>query len=263
MITGFRRLLAAAAAVAALALPAAAQADKLQDVLDAGKLRVGVLMDVAPWGFKDEKGEAIGLDIDLAKLMAADMGVELELVQVTGASRIPSLLADKVDVLIAAAGATPERAQQVAFSQPYAAVDLGVYGPKSIKPFEDAAAMAGHSIAVAKGTTLDLWLTENAPDAAYSRFEDAPSAVAAYLSGQAEMFAENSAIARTVSQQNPGKEVELKFLIRQSPAHVVIPHGQPDLLNWINTFLYYNRLNGKLAKLQTTWFGAAQQLPLM
>ena len=46
------------------------------------------------------------------------MGVKLELVQVTGASRIPSLLAGKVDVLIAAAGATPERAQQVMFSQP-------------------------------------------------------------------------------------------------------------------------------------------------
>ena len=56
--------------------------------------------------------------------MAADMGVKLELVQVTGASRIPSLLAGKVDVLIAAAGATPERAQQVMFSQPYAAVNL-------------------------------------------------------------------------------------------------------------------------------------------
>ncbi len=263
MITGLRRLLVTAMAVAAFALPSVAQADKLQDVLDAGKLRVGVLMDVAPWGFKNEAGEAAGLDIDLARLMAADMGVELELVQVTGASRIPSLLADKVDVLIAAAGATPERAQQVAFSQPYAAVDLGVYGPKGIAVVEDPKVLSGHSIAVAKGTTLDLWLTENAPDAQYVRFEDAPSAVAAYLSGQAEMFAENSAIARTVSQQNPGKEVELKFLIRQSPAHVVIQHGQPDLLNWINTFLYYNRLNGKLAKLQTTWFGEAQQLPLM
>ena len=83
-----RAQLAAAAAVClSLAAPASA-ADKLQDVLGAGKLRVGVLMDAAPWGFKDAKGEAAGLDIDLAKLMAADMGVKLELVQVTGASRI-------------------------------------------------------------------------------------------------------------------------------------------------------------------------------
>ena len=59
-------------------------------MLGAGKLRVGVLMDAAPWGFKDAKGEAAGLDIDLARLMAADMGVKLELVQVTGASRIPA-----------------------------------------------------------------------------------------------------------------------------------------------------------------------------
>ena len=106
----FAKLAAAAAVCLSLAAPAAA-ADKLQDVLGAGKLRVGVLMDAAPWGFKDAKGEAAGLDIDMAKLMAADLGVKLELVQITGASRIPSLLAGKVDVLIAAAGATPERAQ--------------------------------------------------------------------------------------------------------------------------------------------------------
>ena len=60
------------------------------------------------------------------------MGVRLELVPVTGAARIPSLLSDKIDILIAGLGATPERAQQVMFSQPYAVVNLGVYGAKAI-----------------------------------------------------------------------------------------------------------------------------------
>ena len=145
----YARLAAAAAFCLSLAAPASA-ADKLQDVLGAGKLRVGVLMDAAPWGFKDAKGEAAGLDIDLARLMAADMGVKLELVQVTGASRIPSLLAGKVDVLIAAAGATPERAQQVMFSQPYAAVNLGVYGGDAMPQAKTVEELKDRSIAVAR-----------------------------------------------------------------------------------------------------------------
>ncbi|GGG42136.1 transporter substrate-binding domain-containing protein [Chelatococcus composti] len=256
-------LAAAAIACAALAMPNAARADKLQDVISAGKLRVGVLMDVAPWGFKDDKGEPTGLDIDLAKLLAADMGVKLELVPVTGASRIPSLLADKVDILIAAAGATPERAQQVMFSQPYAAVNLGVYGPKDMPSAKTPEDLKDVTIAVGKGTTLDVWLTDNAPGAKLVRFEDAPAAVAAYLAGQAQAFAENSAIAIKVSEDNPGKEVELKFLIRQSPAHIAVRQGEQNLLNWINTTLFYNRMNGKLAELQKRWFKEAQELPHM
>ncbi|GGF50331.1 ABC transporter substrate-binding protein [Aliidongia dinghuensis] len=260
-MTGVRNILATALAVVLLALPALARADKLQDVQKAGTLRVGVLLDAAPWGFKDAKGEAAGLDVDLAKQMATDLGVKLDLVPLTGASRIPSLLADKVDVLIAAAGATPERALQAMFSQPYAAVNLGVYGPKSIEAAKDVTALKGHSIGVAKGSTLDVWLTDNAPDANIVRFEDTPSAIAAYLAGQVEMFAENSAIALKVSEDNPSKEVQLKFLIRQSPAHALVRQGEQNFLNWINTFLFCHRLDGKLAALQVKWFKEAQTLP--
>ena len=256
---------AAVTALAVVAGPGIAQADKLQDVLSAGKLRVGLLTDAAPWGFKDDKGEIAGLDADLAKLIAADMGVKLELVPVTGAARIPSLLSDKIDILIAGLGATPERAQQIMFSQPYAVVNLGVYGPKSIpvatgkKPDN----LDGRTVAVAKGTTLDVWLTDNAPKVKLIRFEDTPAAIAAYLAGQADTFAENSAIAIKVMDQNPTKEVEMKFIIRQSPAHVGVRQGEQNLLNWINTDLFANKLNGKLGQLQLKWFKEEQTLPTL
>jgi polar amino acid transport system substrate-binding protein len=258
-------LVAAVAALAVAASPLAAKADKLQDVLGAGKIRVGLLTDAAPWGFKDAKGEIAGLDADLAKLIAADMGVKLELVPVTGAARIPSLLSDKIDILIAGLGATPERAQQIMFSQPYAVVNLGVYGPKSLATStgKKPDTLAGHTVAVAKGSTLDVWLTDNAPAVKLVRFEDTPAAIAAYLAGQAESFAENSAIALKVGEQNPGKDVELKFLIRQSPAHIGVRQGEQNLLNWLNTDLFANKLSGKLGQLQLRWFKEEQALPTL
>ena len=238
-------------------------ADTLQDILSAGKVRIGVLSDAAPWGFKGADGSLQGLDIDLSKQLAKEMGVKLELVQVTGASRIPSLLSNKVDMLIAAAGATPQRALQVMFSQPYAAVDLGVYGGPKMQEAKVAADLKGDTIAVAKGTTLDVWLTDHAKGAKIMRFEDTPSAIKAYLSGQAQSFAENSAIAKKVNEDNPNSHTELKFLIRQSPAHVMVAQGQQNLLNWINTFLFSQRMSGELSGLQAKWFGKAQTLPLM
>lgn len=236
-----------------------AQADQLQDILSAGEIRVGILLDVAPWGFNNENGEPDGLDVEVAQMLADNLGVDLELVQVTGPNRIPSLIADKVDVLIAALGATPERAQQVAFSQPYAAVELGVYGPADMEKAEAPDALAGQSIAVAKGTTLDLWLTDNAPDANLIRFEDVPSVLSAYIAGQATSFAENSAIVAEASKDNPDVEMDLKFLIRQSPAHIAIQHGEPDFLRWLDTFLFSNRLNGELPALQEKWFNIKQE----
>ncbi len=52
-----------------------------------------------------------------------------------------------------------------------------------------------------------------------------------------------------MQDQNPTKEVELKFLIRQSPAHVGVRQGEQNLLNWINTDIFFNKLNGKLGAL--------------
>lgn len=254
----FKALVLAAAATAALALPSAAKADKLQDILNAGTVRIGVLLDVPPWGFNDESGQPTGLDVEVANLLAQELGVDLELVQLTGTNRIPSLLADQVDVIISAIGATSERAQQVMFSQPYAAVQLGVYGPASIEAMDGPAGLDGRQIAVARGTTLDLWLTDNAPGANLSRFEDVPSTIAAYLSGQAEMFAENSAIVVNAQNDHPDAEMELKFSIRQSPAHVGVPMGEHNLLQWVNTFVFANKLNGRLPDLQEKWFREEQ-----
>jgi polar amino acid transport system substrate-binding protein len=144
-------------------------------------------------------------------------------------------------------------------------VNLGVYGAKSIpaatgkKPDN----LEGRTVAVAKGTTLDIWLTDNAPKVKLVRFEDTPAALAAFLAGQADTFAENSAIAIKVQEQNPTKEVELRFLIRQSPAHVGVRQGEQNLLNWINTDIFTNKLNGKLGALQLKWFKEEQTLPTL
>jgi polar amino acid transport system substrate-binding protein len=255
--------IAIASCLTLAAATSAYASDKLQDILSANKIRIGVLSDAAPWGFKGADGQLQGLDIDLSNLLAKEMGVKADIVQVTGASRIPSLLSNKVDILIAAAGATPQRALQVMFSQPYAAVDLGVYGGPKMNASKEVSGLDGQSIAVAKGSTLDVWLTDNAKGAKVMRFEDTPGAIKAFLSGQAAAFAENSAISQKVEQDNPNAKLELKFLIRQSPAHIMVAQGDQNLLNWINTFLFSERMSGDLSKLQAKWFGKAQELPLM
>src|SRR5690606_27987763 len=107
--------IAAAVVIVAAALSGPAMAADLQDILSAGKVRIGVPIDVPPFGFVDADNEPTGLDVDVAKLIGEALGVEVELQQITGANRIPYLVTDRLDMVISAMGATPERAQQVAF----------------------------------------------------------------------------------------------------------------------------------------------------
>ena len=253
---GIRTNIAAAALAVATMAPVAAQADKLQDIMNSGTVRVGILLDVAPWGLNDAEGNPTGLDVEVAELLASELSVDLEIVQVTGTNRIPNLLSDQIDIIIAAMGANSERAQQVMFSQPYTVVDLGVYGSPDIGLSEDPGVLSGHTISVAPGTTLDLWLTDNAPeDADIARFEDVPSAMAAYLAGQSDLFAENSAIIANMRTDRPEIDIAPVLIMRQSPAHIGVPMGEHNLLQWVNTFVFANVINGNLPTLQEKWFG--------
>jgi polar amino acid transport system substrate-binding protein len=94
-------------------------ADKLDDVLSKGKVRCGVVLDFPPMGFRDSNNEAVGMDVDMCADLAKAMNIEYEIVGLTWAERIPSLISGKVDVAIASSSDTLERAQTVGFTIPY------------------------------------------------------------------------------------------------------------------------------------------------
>src|SRR3954447_7576952 len=85
-----------AAALLLLAAGAvAAEAQTLDAVLKRGKILVGVNIASPPFGTTDAKMEPDGYDVDIAKMLAKDLGVELEIVSVTNENRIPTLLTGK------------------------------------------------------------------------------------------------------------------------------------------------------------------------
>ena len=249
-----KMLATAAAAAAALVLAAAPASADLKELLDAGKVRIGVPVDVAPFGYVDESNQPAGLDVDVANMVAEALGVDLELTQITGANRVPFLATDKLDLVISAMGATPERALQVAFSSPYSALSIGVFGPADITVTAPGE-IGDHTVGVARGTTQDIELTALAPDATIQRFEDDATAAAAYLSGQIELFATANIVAQDLAKKHPDKGFEPKFIIRFSPTHIAFQQGNPELGRWLDVFVFYNKMNGKLDELSRKWLG--------
>jgi len=251
----WRRSAAVLALMAAAVLAAQpASADDLQRILSDGKVRIGVPVDVAPFGFVDADNKPAGLDVDIAKLVAKELGVELELLQITGANRIPFLITNKLDIVISVMGATPQRAKQVMFSSPYAGLYIGVFGPAA-KQTADPKALEGLRIGVPRGTTQDISITELCPACNLVRFEDDATSAAAYLAGQVDVFATANIVARKLAEQNAGKEFAPIYKIRNSPAHMGVRHGEYGLVRWLDTFIFYNKMNGTLDTLHQKWMG--------
>jgi polar amino acid transport system substrate-binding protein len=236
----------------------AAKADRLEDILKKGVVRIAVPLDVPPFGSQNQAREAEGFDVELAGMVAKALGVKLELQQVTGANRIPFLLTDKVDIVISVMGLTPERAKQIMFTSPYADTNLSVFGPKSAN-VKSVADIGSLKVAAAKGTTQEMALTAMAPKANIMRTEDDATAAAAYLSGQAELFATNNLIIPDLQKRNPSKEFEIKFVIRRSPAHMGVRMGEMTLVRWLDSFIFFNTMNGELDRLHQKWLGMPMQ----
>ena len=243
-------------AALALTLSAAtlARADDLANILANGVVRIGVPVDVPPFGSQDANRNPVGLDVELAESIGKALGVKVELQQITGANRIPYLITNKIDIVIAALGMTPERAKQITYTSPYADTFDAVYGPKSLN-VSSAADLGSYKIVVTKGTTQDMTLTGMNAEANFMRTEDDATAATAYLSGQAELIATNSLVVQELLKQNAGKEFDRKFMLARGPAHMGVRMGEQNLANWLNVFIYSAVMSGELDTMTQKYLG--------
>jgi polar amino acid transport system substrate-binding protein len=235
-------------------LPAAAWADDLDRLLETGVVRVAVPQDLPPFGSIVD-GAPRGYDVDVARLLAADLGARLELVAVTSPNRIAALLTNRADLVIANLGITPDRAKAISFSTPYAPFFSAVFGAPDLA-VKGPADLQGRRTAVTRDTIEDGELARIAPQGAeIARFEDNDATMSAFLSSKADLIATGNVVMAAVLKQHPERRIESKFLIKESPAAIGVRHEEPGLLNWVNVFVFHKKLSGDLDRLSRQWFG--------
>jgi polar amino acid transport system substrate-binding protein len=233
--------------------PAVAAA--LDDILAAGVVRIAVPQDLPPFGSKGSNGDLQGYDIEVARLLANELGVRLKLVPVTSVNRIASLLTHDADLVVANLGITPERARAIAFSSPYAPFFSGVFGAPGLA-VSGPPDLAGKKVAVTRDTIEDRELTRVAPKGTeILRFDNNEATLEAFLSGHADLLATGNVVVASLVRQHPDRPLVAKFRIAESPAGIGVPRDEPDLLNWVNVFVYHSKLDGDLDRLSRRWLG--------
>lgn len=254
------KLIKGLVAAALMALPLPAMAD-LADILESGTVKIAIPESFPPFGALGPSGEYEGYDVDVAKLIAEDLGVELELVPVTSKQRIPFLETDRVDLVIATMGANPGRAKSIWFSAAYAPFYSGAFasGDKAITSPAD---LVGMKVGLTGGTLEDLELTKLVPEGVeIVRFGDNAATQSAFLSGQVDVLVSGNTLAAAISESHPDMGLQTKFILKESPAFIGIKKGNFDLLQWVNVFILHKKLGGELNTISETWLG--QPLPAL
>jgi polar amino acid transport system substrate-binding protein len=227
----------------------------LDKLVAAGTIKIAVPEDTPLFGSLAADGTYEGYDIDIANLIAKDMGVKVELVPVSSQNRIPYLTSGKVDLIVSSMGIKPERALVINFSNPYAPFFWAVYGPADKKATNVEEAKA-YKVGATLGTLEEIAFSEAAgEDANIMRFDDQATTVQAFLTGQVDLIVTGNAIAAQIMKDHPEMNVESKFILQQSPCHIGVRRGDEALLNWVNAVIYSHTLNNDLDKLSNKWFG--------
>lgn len=261
-VTKFLKRMAASAAVVTALFTGAfvtdARAQTPDEIQARGKILVAMDLGSPPYAFTDVNQTPMGFDVDVARKLAEDMGVAFEIIPTNGQGRIPSLLTGKADVVIATFAYTPDRAQVVDYSDPYAPNLSVIFAEKGVK-IESLDDLIGKSVGVARGTTPDLQLTKTIPPGVnIVRFEDDAASIAALASGQIDTLATADNRFLTLEERFPGR---FAITLEINRFYFGIGHrkGNPELTAWLNTWVAANIENGFLAERFEHW--VKQPLP--
>jgi polar amino acid transport system substrate-binding protein len=256
MVSVTRYLAIAAAALLGLSVGIAdANAQALDRILKEKKIRITAQVDSAPFGILDKDNKPTGSEIETARQLAKDLGVELELIQVSGPQRIPALQSDRADLAISSLSITSERAKSVWFSSPHGALSIVIGGPKAVN-IKGPADLAGKKIGMTRATLEEQEVPKIAPPGTNIVFFDEHAATQqALLTGQVDAIGSAAFLISDLAKKAPDKGIEPKFTVTTAYYGIAVKPGNYDLLQWVNTWVFVNKHNGVLARIYETHTG--------
>ena len=195
---------------------AGAQADLLEDATSSGQITLGIANE-APYGYVTPDGELTGEAPEIAKHILGEMGItEVEAVITEFGSLIPGLQAGRFDMVAAGMFVTPERCQQVTFSEPTYGIGQAFLvqegNPKDLQTYEDIAADGDTTLAVMAGAVERGYARDSGvPDDQVMVMPDTAAGTAAVQAGRADAFALTSLSIRRLADGAAGVEVAEAF----------------------------------------------------
>ena len=230
----------------------------LNRIAAAGQLRVGCTGDMPPLNMMTKSGELIGMEVELAELIADAMGVKPKFITMPFAELLPALQAGKIDLIISGMTITGKRNLKVAFVGPYY-----ISGKAFLTKFKTMAAVKNPSeinnprtkLAALKGSTSQTFVSDFIPEAMLYTTAGYQEAVQMVIDGKVDaMVADYPICVVSVFRYPDQGLISLITPLTHEPIGIGAPAEDPLLINWLQNYLRYLDDTGVLDGMRERWF---------
>ena len=238
-------------AAAALSLAA------LSPSFAAEKLKIGTEGAFPPFTMLNAQGEAVGFDLDIAKVLCERIGAECEVVLFDWDGMIPALNAKKFDMLAASMSVTEERKNAIDFTDHYYTNKLQFVAPKSVDFKTDEKSLKGKIIGAQRATLAGTWLEDNLDDVVDIKLYDTQEN--AYLdlaSGRIDAMLADTFVQWEWLKSDAGQDFEFKgeSVFDDDKIAIGLRKGNDDLRMRLNKALAEIRADGTYEKINAKYF---------
>lgn len=249
------RLFSFVAAMAALFMAPTAEVvaqqteSRLYSITSSGTLRVCQYPAYYSISFRNPaSGEIEGIDADLSKELAKELGVELEIVESSFGTFIADLQADKCEIGMFGLGATLKRAQAVAFSDPYLLTSIYAVGRSDgqVQAWDDID-KSGIKVAVTLGSYIEPFMKGYLEEAEVVSVAPPATREGELIANRVDVIMTDYPTAVKVTDEfDWAITVAPNEALRLTPYAYVVPHGDQIWLNYVNLFVRTIKLDGRL-----------------
>lgn len=230
----------------------------IDEIVKRGSMRVGMSV-FKPWAFRDKNGDYVGYEIDVAKRLAKDLGVKLQLVPTAWDGIIPALQARKMDVIISGMSVTTKRNIKVNFSIPYGGQEYVVLANKKYSSrFKTISSFNARDVTIAvRRGSIPAQLAKNFfPKAKIKQFDDDNMSAQEVANGRAYMTIDTTVATKERFKNHPNLLylAEGGKIISTTPASIALRKGDEDALNLFNNWITLRTQDGWLENRSDYWF---------
>ncbi len=243
---------------------ATASSSKLDQVQAAETVRMGVRFDNPPLSFIDDDGNWVGFDVDLARALAQEMGLDVEMIKVDETTRISFLQEDKIDMAVASMNHTRARDEAVDFSITYFwdnqsfLIRQGTYSSLDEIMGQKVAANAGSS-AIPSWTEFSAQAGGLAPEIV--EFTDKLAAMQALRDGAVEGYTEDNITLLALAAGDPNLEL-LPGGHNPVQFGIGLPENDSEWRDTVNLALQELWKEGTYQEIYNKWFGPGADIEL-
>lgn len=241
-----------------IAATATSWADKLDDVINEGVLRCGVVLDFPPIGYRDANNQPAGFDVEYCADLAKALEVDYKIMSLTWAERLPAIVTNRVDVVFGGTSDSLARAKTVGFSIPYAIYYAqAIVGKNSgIKTFAD---MKGKRVAGAVGTVPEQEYLKIAKklgtEHLYQGYQSENEVFLAVAQGKADAGITTNTAVKPVTDKYKTVIAGPRMPWTTDYTSIAAPRKDVTWLNYLNLFVTHQVRSGRYQELWKKYVG--------